>query len=63
MPTKEASVERAFLEAASLSPARRYLDWISIFSEMRRAALYTDEFLSQLSEDPFDFLGVDGIGK
>ena len=48
---------KRFSEALSLSPARRYLDWISIFNETRRAALYTDEFIAQLpGSDPFSFL-------
>ncbi len=48
---------KRFSEALSLSPARRYLDWISIFNESRRAALYSDEFLAELPDsDPFAFL-------
>ncbi|HEX5103613.1 MAG TPA: asparagine synthase (glutamine-hydrolyzing), partial [Pirellulaceae bacterium] len=48
---------KRFSEALSLSPARRYLDWISIFNEGRRAALYSDEFLAELPDsDPFAFL-------
>jgi asparagine synthase (glutamine-hydrolysing) len=48
---------KRFSEALSLSPARRYLDWISIFNETRRAALYSDEFLARLPDsDPFAFL-------
>lgn len=48
---------KRFSQALGMSPARRYFDWISIFNESRRADLYTDEFVSQLSaEDPFDFL-------
>jgi asparagine synthase (glutamine-hydrolysing) len=40
-----------------MSPARRYLDWISIFNEPGRADLYSDAFVSQLpAADPFDFL-------
>jgi asparagine synthase (glutamine-hydrolysing) len=36
---------------------RRYLDWLVIFNESRRAALYTDEFLEQLPDvDPFHLL-------
>jgi asparagine synthase (glutamine-hydrolysing) len=48
---------KRFSEALGMSPARRYLDWISIFNEPRRAELYSDEFVSQLpAADPFDFL-------
>jgi len=47
---------KRFAEAASQSPARRYLDWISIFNEPRRAELYEDGFLAQLSADPARFL-------
>ena len=36
---------------------RRYLDWIGIFNEAGRAALYTDEFLARLTDvDPAEFL-------
>ncbi|MDX1946572.1 MAG: asparagine synthase (glutamine-hydrolyzing) [Pirellulaceae bacterium] len=43
--------------AALLLPAeRRYLDWISIFNESRRAELYTDDFLASLTTDPAAFL-------
>ncbi|HVX63783.1 MAG TPA: asparagine synthase (glutamine-hydrolyzing) [Pirellulales bacterium] len=38
---------------------RRYLDWISIFNEARRAELYDEEFIARLPEsDPFDFLAA-----
>ena len=48
---------KRFSEALSLSPARRYFDWISIFNETRRAAMYSDEFLAELPDsDPFVFL-------
>jgi asparagine synthase (glutamine-hydrolysing) len=48
---------KRFSEALAMSPARRYLDWISIFNEPRRAELYSDELVSQLpAADPFDFL-------
>ena len=43
--------------AATIGPQRRYLDWISMFNEARRAELYSDEFLAQLPDaDPFEFL-------
>lgn len=46
-----------FSAALGRSPARRYFDWISIFSETQRAELYRDEFVAQLpSTDPFAFL-------
>ena len=57
--TRQRSVWRQakrFAEAASLSPERRYLDWISIFNEPRRAGLYQEDFLTDLSEDPATFL-------
>lgn len=48
---------KRFTAAVALPPARRYFEWISIFHEARRAELYRDEFLEQLSAgDPFEFL-------
>jgi asparagine synthase (glutamine-hydrolysing) len=48
---------KRFLEAVGQPPARRYLEWISIFHEAQRAELYTDEFLATLPDaDPLDFL-------
>jgi asparagine synthase (glutamine-hydrolysing) len=48
---------KRFSEALRMSPARRYLDWISIFNETLRAELYSEEFVRQLpARDPFDFL-------
>lgn len=45
--------------ALGRSPERRYLDWISIFNEMRRAELYDESFIARLPEsDPFDFLAA-----
>ena len=36
---------------------RRYLDWIGIFDERARAALYTDEFMGRLpGVDPIEYL-------
>ncbi len=36
---------------------RRYLDWIGLFGEADRAALYSDDFLSRLADiDPAEFL-------
>jgi asparagine synthase (glutamine-hydrolysing) len=38
---------------------RRYLDWISIFNESRRAELYDEAFIARLPDsDPFDFLSA-----
>jgi asparagine synthase (glutamine-hydrolysing) len=46
-----------FSQGMRMSPSRRYLDWISIFNESRRAAVYSDEFVEQLpNSDPLDFL-------
>ena len=48
---------KRFSEFLARSPARRYLEWIAIFHEERRAVLYSEEFLRQLPpEDPFAFL-------
>jgi asparagine synthase (glutamine-hydrolysing) len=58
--TRQRSVRRRwrrFAESLGQSPARRYLEWISIFNATRRAELYTDEFRRSLSAaDPLDFL-------
>ena len=47
---------KRFSEALSLAPERRYLDWISVFNEPRRAALYNEEFMGHLTSDPAAFL-------
>ena len=48
---------RRFSDALRLSPAQRYLQWISIFGEAQRASLYTESFLGRLpSVDPAKFL-------
>ncbi len=48
---------KRFCEALAASPLRRYGDWIAIFAENRRAALYRDEFVDSLGQqDPLDFL-------
>jgi asparagine synthase (glutamine-hydrolysing) len=45
-----------FGQALALAPQRRHVEWIAIFGESRRAALYTDEFLASLPDaDPVDF--------
>ncbi len=48
-----------FGEALSYSPQRRYLEWVSMFNEARRADLYSEELLRQLPDhDPFEFLAA-----
>jgi len=48
---------KRFAESLGQSPARRYLEWISIFNEARRRDLYTAGFRASLPEaDPLDFL-------
>ncbi|MFV1967373.1 MAG: asparagine synthase (glutamine-hydrolyzing) [Pirellulaceae bacterium] len=48
---------KRFSSSLGQSPARRYLEWIAIFNESRRAAVYEEEFLTQLPDrDPFAFL-------
>jgi asparagine synthase (glutamine-hydrolysing) len=48
---------KRFAEALGEPPPRRYLQWIAIFNEARRAALYSDEFLATLPDvDPAEFL-------
>lgn len=48
---------KRFTVSLRMTPARRYLDWISIFNEAQRAELYQDEFLANLPDcDPFAFL-------
>lgn len=50
---------KRFVEMLGLSPARRYLEWISIFGQSRRGALYSDGFRDALGkEDPLDFLAA-----
>lgn len=47
---------KRFASAMSMSPFRRYVDWIGIFNEERRAALYNDSFVQRLGDhDPFVF--------
>lgn len=49
---------KRFGEFLGKTPQRRYLEWIAIFNESRRAALYRDDFVEQLPDsDPFNFLG------
>lgn len=48
---------KRFSEFLGQSPQKRYLQWIAIFNETRRAALYSDDFLEHLpNEDPVGFL-------
>ncbi|HEV3418638.1 MAG TPA: asparagine synthase (glutamine-hydrolyzing), partial [Pirellulales bacterium] len=48
---------KRFAAALGRPIQRRYLEWIGIFDEAARAALYTDEFLASLPDvDPAEFL-------
>lgn len=48
---------KRFVECLAMPPQRRYLEWIAIFNEARRAELYSDDFLARLpDDDPFEFL-------
>ncbi len=48
---------KRFADGFSFRPARRYLEWISIFGEARRAWLYRAEHLARLPDaDPLEFL-------
>ncbi len=48
---------KRFCETLSLPAHERYIEWVSIFAESRRAALYTDELIATLpDEDPRQFL-------
>ncbi|MBN2216661.1 MAG: asparagine synthase (glutamine-hydrolyzing) [Pirellulales bacterium] len=48
---------KRFVEVLGQSPLRRYMDWISIFNETRRAELYTDAFVARLPNiDPIEWL-------
>ena len=49
---------KRFSEFLGKTPQRRYLEWIAIYNESRRAAIYRDDFVERLpNSDPFDFLG------
>lgn len=58
--TRQKSIRRRFkrfVEMLGQPSSRRYLEWIAIFGEARRAKLYSNEFLAQLpDEDPIEFL-------
>ena len=48
---------KRFLEALSLPRERRYLDWVGIFRQPLRGALYSESFVDTLPDhDPFEFL-------
>ena len=48
---------KRFAEGFAHRPPRRYLEWIAIFGEARRAWLYREEHLARLPDaDPLDFL-------
>jgi len=48
---------KRFTAALARSPARRYLEWIAVFNEARRAELYTEQFIGRLGDsDPQGFL-------
>jgi len=48
---------KRFVEVLGHPPQRRYLEWIAIFNETRRAELYSDGFLASLPDaDPLEFL-------
>ncbi len=48
---------KRFVEMLAEPPTRRYLGWIAIFGEARRAELYTEAFLESLPDrDPLAFL-------
>ncbi len=48
---------KRFTESLAMPWVRRYLEWVSIFGEARRADLYTEDFLLSLPDsDPLHFL-------
>jgi len=50
---------KRFVEVLGQPPARRYVDWISIFNESRRGELYSDGFLATLPDaDPVQFFSA-----
>ena len=58
--TRQKSLARRwkrFVAMLGQPPARRYLEWIAIFGQARREALYSDAFSTSLPEsEPLDFL-------
>lgn len=60
-PRQKSVLRRLKKLAGSLRepPQRRYLEWVTIFNEQARGALYSDDFLARLPDsDPFDFLAA-----
>ena len=51
---------KRFVEMLGLPPARRYLEWISVFGQARRQSLLADDFRAALPADgePLDFLAA-----
>ncbi len=50
---------KRLVSALAMPPARRYLEWIAIFNESRRAELYEEEFVRRLDDrDPLEFLNA-----
>ena len=50
---------KRFVEVLGQEPRRRYLEWIAIFNEARRAELYSEDFIARLPQtDPFEFLAA-----
>jgi asparagine synthase (glutamine-hydrolysing) len=50
---------KRFTEMLGLPPLQRYLQWIAIFNEVRRAELYAEDFAATLPEsDPLEFLAA-----
>ncbi len=47
---------KKLMAALRLPPEERYIQWIVIFDQQRRAVLYTDDFVRQLDEAPEQFL-------
>jgi len=48
---------KRLVENVNSSPVQRYLTWVGLFDESRRAALYSDDFLASLPNvDPQQFL-------
>jgi len=50
---------KRFVEMLNVPPARRYLEWIAIFGQARRAALYSDSLTEAVAgAEPLDFLSA-----
>jgi len=51
---------KRFVEVLGEPPVRRYLEWVAVFTESRRAELYSDAFLERLPDvDPLEFLSAE----